>query len=555
MGRENIGSIADIRCPSCGAPAYFDISTQRYQCDYCGGKVSISEALEQKRGFRELHQQTMKGKKDDFGLQKAVCTGCGAEIVFAEGEAVTDCAFCGRKLVRKKYLHTGELPELIIPFRITEDEAKNLLLDWCRRHPLKRESRHIRENIDSLSGYYLPYELVRGPVECRAYRMDRGGMFECRGYVDNVFVNTSRQLNNLMLNGMEPYELDDMKEMDFAYVAGHRVKVPDIPDNVLKGRVRDEISESYRPAVCETLQTKSVHIHANEDNVLRMPALLPAYFISSGDIMTAVNGQTGKVSVQAEKDHHRIFLPWWIKAILATIVISAVFFGIFMVTGMERGENLCITGMLAFLTLIITLTAYSDSEKNDFIVNLGRRIYTSRGGPYRREGSGLVQDSRELVTEVMRPVFHMELEGKDSPVVLRFATFARIALIAGLSAGVLLFPVILALFVNGFKFSQIVLGGSAVWFCIFVPTVPIYVLKFGIMELYDRPWIYTLDNDGSRKRYRPVRKKEEKEKKSFGEVVSMILGCLFVPPVSLITWGILISMAVMVYLTAGYGWD
>ena len=54
-----------------------------------------------------------------------------------------------------------------------------------------------------------------------------------------------------------------------------------------------------------------------------------------------------------------------------------------------------------------------------------------------------------------------------------------------LSIVALFLPVIIALFLTGFDFQKINLGGSAVWFCIAVPVVPIYLLKFGIVELHD----------------------------------------------------------------------
>lgn len=38
------GNYADVRCPSCGAPARFDIIKQQYLCGYCGGTVGIKEA-------------------------------------------------------------------------------------------------------------------------------------------------------------------------------------------------------------------------------------------------------------------------------------------------------------------------------------------------------------------------------------------------------------------------------------------------------------------------------------------------------------------------------
>ena len=72
-----------------------------------------------------------------FELQKAVCTGCGAEVIFDKGDAIAHCAFCGRELVREEFVKLKNIPELIIPFSITKDEAKTLLLEWCSKNHLK----------------------------------------------------------------------------------------------------------------------------------------------------------------------------------------------------------------------------------------------------------------------------------------------------------------------------------------------------------------------------------------------------------------------------------
>ena len=112
------GKLYDIHCPSCGAPAYYDIKTRVYNCSYCGNHVGIDRALSERKGFRELQQKKMKESLKDFELQRAVCTGCGAELVFDNGDAVANCAFCGRSLVRSAFVKADSLPELIVPFSI-----------------------------------------------------------------------------------------------------------------------------------------------------------------------------------------------------------------------------------------------------------------------------------------------------------------------------------------------------------------------------------------------------------------------------------------------------
>ena len=538
-------NFADVHCPSCGAPANFDIISQQYRCGFCGGRVGIKEAIAQKQGFRAFRQQKIKESAEKYHLMRGACTGCGAEIVFNEGEAMSNCAFCGRTLVRKDYVSSKELPELIIPFRITEEEARERLSAWCDKNARKSEAKHIREHIAELKGFYLPYELVRGPVTSKVSRMDGGKTYICSGYVDNVFVSCSRQLDNMLLDGMEPFELDELHAFDFAYAAGQRIKTADVDDRTLLSRVNTEVSADYAPTVRKTLETKAVDVYAYSDNALRMPVLMPVYYISSGETMAAVNGQTGKVSVRAERVSHYYFVPWWLKAILSTLIICGVSYAAFRLFGMTPGESVYITGLLAIVWAIITLCTYSDTVHNSFRVESERKIFTSRGGSFRRTDSGLVQDKNEMRKQVVRPVFYEKIDGVMKPVLLKFTSPLRIAHTAGLSLFVLFLPVIIALFLNGFDFQRLELGGSAVWFCIFVPVIPVYILKFARIELYERPWIYLLSPDGSKKKYR-----KKREIKITGDTVMTVLGFTFIPPGCLAVWFGILSFCVMVYLTA-----
>ncbi len=543
------GTIADIRCPTCGAPARFDILRQQYCCSYCGGHVGITEALTQKQGFRSIQQERIKQSAKQRRLLHVSCTGCGAELVIEEGEALTSCSFCGRALVRKDYLSSEELPELIIPFRITREEAVFCLEEWCSRNSGKAEAKHLRDVMNSLEGFYLPYELVRGPVNSRVSRMDAGRVYQCNGYVDNIFVNCSRQLDNLLLDGVEPFELDELREFDFSYAAGQRIKIGDLNANELKARVGSEVSNDYAPVVRKTLESKAVEVDTNAENVLRMPVLLPVYYICAGNIVAAVNGQTGKVSVRAEKESHYYFIPWWLKAIISTVLITAAAFGAFLLFGMEKSESLMICGMLALIIFIITMVAFSDTVRNKFKVETGRKIFTSVGGPLRRVNGRLIQDKNEIRKEIVSPAFIEKLDGRMTYVQLVFTSFIRQAKMILLAVVAMFLPVIIALFLNGFDFQRLTLGGSAVWFCIAVPVVPIYLLKFGVIEFYNHPWIYIIGQDGKKHRYRP-----KKERTPLKEILPIVLRVLFVPPISLAVWFGIACFCVMCYLTA-FGFD
>ena len=54
-------------------------------------------------------------------------------------------------------------------------------------------------------------------------------------------------------------------------------------------------------------------------------------------------------------------------------------------------------------------------------------------------------------------------------------------------------------------------AGSAVWFCITVPLSPVFLIKYGRMDIYDNPWIYLVDEHGKKKRYKAKHSKADWE--------------------------------------------
>ena len=496
-------NFSDVFCPSCGSAAHFDIIHQNYKCSYCDGRVEIRDAIKEKQGFRELHQKKIKEDAKKYKLLSGYCSGCGATVVFEENEPMATCAFCGKALVRKEYTSDKELPELLIPFRITEDEAKKIAKEWCEANKNKEEAKHFSERISNIKGFYLPYELIRGCVRCsNVGRKDAYARFDCRGDVAQEFINRSKQLDNLLLDAMEPFELDDLKEFDFAYLAGQRVKVSDIDNYELEKRICDELEENYKKELKKTFKTDALDISVATESMLRMPVLLPVYYICDGNFMAVINGQTGKVSVRAEKDSYYYFLPWWLKAILSNIIICSIIYLVMVICGAKKDVALTALGCLAVIIGIVTLCLFEqDSKKKAFKELAGRKIFSSKNYPYRRKETGeLFKDQTELKREMNAPVFFQNYLGEEKPVEYDFASIKRLFPMYLTGFVVLFLPVICALLINGFDFQKLTLGGSAVWFCIFVPTVPIYLLKYAYVTLYNSPWIYIINEDGSKKR-------------------------------------------------------
>ncbi|MBQ9887534.1 MAG: hypothetical protein IJM37_11865 [Lachnospiraceae bacterium] len=517
----------EIYCSTCGAPARFDIEKQTYLCAHCGAKTGIGEPLAEKQGFRRLHTERMKEEKRNYPLVSCACKSCGATIVFEKNEALTDCAFCGHSLVRQEYISVEDFPEILIPFKITQDEAKERLLDWCQKHGGRREAKDIKKHIDKISGCYLPFELVKGPVDCKTGREDGTRKYNCRGFVEGSFINTSKQLNNLLLNGTEPYDLNELKEFEFSYLAGQRVKIRDINDADAANRIRGEIAADYEPFIARTMETHAVNITPDVSNMLEMSAVLPAYYLRAGDTLAAVNGQTGKTAVREAKD--RFLLPWWLRPIGWTAVVCALIFGIMKLFGADNMMCAYICGIMAVFLLMVLFTAYHDKYEGDKRWMLARRIFSS--------------DKERM--PVSKPEFYEVIDGNPRTVKLRFTTVLRVLKMLCIAFGVVFLPLIIAFLLNGFSTSGLTIGGAAVWLCITVPIAPVYLLKFGRLDLYEHPLIWIKNQAGRFVRYRGRKGKSLKErlagiKNLLNPAVfigaAVVLGLLFINVLLVLHW-------------------
>ena len=541
MGKE----ILNISCPSCGSPAKFDIVHQIYRCASCGGKVKIEKARQNKLEFQENQRKRLEKSAKDYSMSTTSCTGCGATLVFEKDEAVSNCAFCGRSLVRKDYVFDEKMPRNIIPFAVTKDEAEKILIKWCDENKNKPEAKHIRKRIKDLKGYYLPYEMVRGPVKSRVSQSNATNKFLAEGYLNDEFVNCSSQLDNIVLDCMEPYNLDDLKEFDFSYVAGQRIKIPDIDEEKKKKRLNSEISENYRGEMSKIWGTKNITIFSEVDTVVNIPVLLPAYYISDNKVKAAVNGQTGKVSVRAEKDVKSIAFPWWISGLFIFIAVCAGIYFISRFAGAEQSDSLLATGLAGGLFLIIFWAMFDSGENNWFSIHYYINVFSSGEQIYKRERGMLVLRDEIVKRKIEKPVFKLELDGKEQVVTYAFRSVQRIVSMIIKAVIAIFFPVIIALFINGFDFARIDLRGSSMWFMLAVPLVPVIFVQIGIKGFYEMPWIYTIDEKGRKKRY-----KAKIDDEDVRDVTKTVMYALFSFPLCLATWFGIFCFVMTIYFTA-----
>lgn len=529
--------VLNVHCSKCGAPARYDILKHSYTCKFCGQDTGLETALKEKAGFRALVQERIKEEGLGFEASSAKCPTCGAEILFPQNEVIKTCPFCRRELVLEKYTEIREFPELIVPFRITEGEARDLLKKWCDENSSKKEAGQLKASIGEVQGYYLPYELVRGPIDCEASREGATRRYKCRGVLQNTFVNTSSQLDNLTLDGMEPFDLDDLTEFNFAYLARQKAKVDDVSDEALRSRVKEEVQSGYTPVVAKTLETKAITISPDTEKLMKMPVLLPVYYIKKGKLSAAVNGQTGKVAVRSQKVKKT--LPWWIKPIVASVVVALLSVSVtYLLTG-DWSEAFDLGGKIAFMAALVVFTVYHNAYEGTERKKLLPDIFTSRE-LYERDDKGkLAVSHKKIEGEILKPQFFENVGGTLCPVTIRFTCAERTLKTAVAIFIALFLPTMIAFFINGFSFQGLdILMGAGGWLVLAVPVTFAYYMKWGRAELYDYPYIYYRDERGRRRKL-----KEKSARAEIFGIFGIIFGFLREPS---LMWAPLLMIALFI---------
>lgn len=480
-----------LNCPKCSAPIKYNVAGRVYRCPSCGSETPPAEEYKRIDGWRRLKREQLKSeyKAADRAVYK--CSGCGARIVIPEGEAVGQCSFCGSNLARMGFAENDSFPELIVPFSVSKEQAADALQSWADSKGSAAEKRAVAENINDLEGYYLPYQFVRGPIECTVFRDTSSRQYCCGGYIDEIAVNTSSQLVNEVLDAVEPFDWEQIREFNFGYISGHRVKMQDINDNALRARVSQEVESDYLPVVEKTMQTKGLGIYTQNSQLEELPVLLPVYIINRKGFMAAVNGQTGAVAVTLHKEINKGRF-WWIEPLLTTLVIAVI--------TQIWGKSLELTGMMSIVVALISFVAFGQDRMKHM------QLVVSSSNKKQDKGAKMAV-----------PVFREMIGGEEKNVEIRFYTPARV--IRNL-LGTLLFNLLPLIIVwlmasdnPAVKTDYTYIG---IWWVISIPFTFIYWIAYLRRDVYDNPVFREILPDGS---LRPIKIKRNKGDKRSGTTV------------------------------------
>lgn len=295
----------------------FDSDIQKLHCDHCGTELEIGEANEQESSASKEPEENKK--KADFKTYK--CPSCGAELLTDEHTSATFCGFCGNSALIEDRLTDELMPAQLIPFKISEEKAKDMYRQWSGKGALTPKEFRKQSTIEKMTGIYVPYWLynyhtnTRLDAHCtRVRRQVRGDTeyihtdnFKVIRDIDSEYVmvpaDASEKMPDEVMEKLEPYSYVDLKEFEIPYLSGFFAEKYNYADDELAPRIKERVSRYALDSAKDTIQgyaTVTVtgqDIDAQKESVkyTLLPVWMLNYRYKGTNYLFAINGQTGKI--------------------------------------------------------------------------------------------------------------------------------------------------------------------------------------------------------------------------------------------------------------------
>ncbi|MBO4928782.1 MAG: hypothetical protein J5379_11130 [Clostridiales bacterium] len=323
-------------CRNCGHALVFDPAIRKMHCTTCGSSFEAEEVESAAKKYRE--DERVLTRDEVFGDDEVVedflenyiytCSECGGEIAIHGSEASTTCIYCGNPNVVFSRVVKGKMPDYIIPFSVTKEQALSAIMQSVNKAFLPpKEVKKIR--IDEVRGIYLPYWIVNANHEEAAVvqtTMSTGASkYRYYGRTGNMAlsafpIDACRILSDDSSIRLEPFDLSKMKPFDEDYLLGFYSNASDITYDELNLAAKKRAKEIFDETIGRDCAGKRPKVVAEVHETAILPnykyAMFPAWFVTfqcQGKPNTIlVNGQTGKVVCGIPWNDKKF---WWLSAV------------------------------------------------------------------------------------------------------------------------------------------------------------------------------------------------------------------------------------------------
>ena len=332
------------KCPKCGSTDIaLNANTGKLRCNFCRHEFEPEKLESMQQGLSQLQGQVMgSGATDIVADTKDIvtfkCSSCGAEVVIDTASSTqARCHWCRNTLSVNQQIPNGTIPDVVLPFGITKDEAKAQIEKFVGKRKFYAHPKFKQEfTTENIMGVYLPYMVVdanahvnlvgNGEHLTRTYT--RGSGENTRTYYDAELYHVEREFDlviegltvessadklnnssstatNNVINAIMPFDLENCVKFDANYLRGYTSEKRDTNVDELRPLVDKESKDIAKFAANDTLKeydrgvawdNEQLDVKGQQWKAAYLPVWLYSYLQVSGDNKTlhyvAVNART-----------------------------------------------------------------------------------------------------------------------------------------------------------------------------------------------------------------------------------------------------------------------
>jgi Zn finger protein HypA/HybF involved in hydrogenase expression len=349
-------------CPACGAEAIWNPAKQALVCPFCG--TTSPATLDADTGGIIEHDlvTALRGITDDkrgWQTEKRYvkCQSCQAISVLDPQRQAQRCDFCGSaQLIPYEQTKDAFRPESLLPFKVTEDKARDGIRAWYGRLWLAPNKLKRSALTDTVKGIYLPYWTFDAKVDA-AWTAEAGFYYyTTESYTDGSGRSQTRQVQHVrwesasgqlqhffdddlicasvgvhapLLRGVEPFPTAELKPYDAGYVAGWLVERYQIDLVAAATAARDDMDAKLRQMCVAQIPGdtyRNLDVRANYSGQtfkhILAPVWLLSYHFGAKAFQAVMNGFTGTVAGEYPKSWVKVTLLVLAVVIVLIIVLS-----------------------------------------------------------------------------------------------------------------------------------------------------------------------------------------------------------------------------------------
>lgn len=350
------------RCPNCSADLKFDPNKQKFCCEYCQSEFTHQEVSSMAQQVNEdqqnsanapkppIDERTAEQTKQDIEFSENTrlyqCPSCGAEIVSDMNTAASFCYYCHNPVILKGRVEGMYRPSKVLPFAFGKEKAVEYFNSWTKNKRYVPNDLVSEKQIEKMTGLYVPFwvadAVTRSRMTARGetirkwtsgnYDYTQTKIFDVVRDLDieyhGVPADGSKKIEDDLMESIEPFDYNETKDFDMAYLSGFLADKYDVEKEALYGRICQRMFENNRAAIdssCGYDRLVGKQMYENVNKLRWNYMLLPVWFMTfhyKGKIWEyAINGQTGKIAGELPIDDRKMRLHFLLVMAVTTLII------------------------------------------------------------------------------------------------------------------------------------------------------------------------------------------------------------------------------------------